>query len=70
MTLKQKKAITFCLLHCGSDGLPTSAIRTTFGGTRTEKLSQSATTTNNLPLAVILENPIANLNYGKIKSNN
>ena len=46
----QNQALTFCLLHCGSGGLLSLVIRTTFSGTRTGKLSQSTTTTNNFPL--------------------
>jgi hypothetical protein len=35
--------MTFCICHCGSVSMPALAIRTTFGGTRTGKLSQSTT---------------------------
>jgi len=46
-------AIVFYLLNYGSGGLPTSDIRITFNGTRTDNQPQSAPTTNNFPLVLI-----------------
>jgi len=50
----QTQLLTFCLLHCGSGGLLTSVIRTTFSGALTGNHSQSTTTTNNFPLYTML----------------
>ncbi len=68
--LTKKQMLTFCLLHCGSGGLPTSVIRTTFSGTRTGNHSQSATTTNNLPLCLTLKRRTTDINVLKNKRQN